>query len=61
MPKRTPSLCLHKASGQAVVRLDGKDHYLGKYGSPESEAEYNRLIGEWFANKCCLPKLRTDS
>jgi integrase len=56
MPKRTPSLCLHKASGQAVVRIDGKDHYLGKYATPESEAEYNRLIGEWFASGRCLPK-----
>src|SRR6516165_329993 len=44
---RTPSYCLHKASGQAVVRIDGKDHYLGRYGSPESKAEYDRLIGEW--------------
>jgi integrase len=47
MTRRTPSYCLHKASGQAVVRIDGKDHYLGRYGSPESKAEYDRLIGEW--------------
>ena len=36
MPKRkkkVPSYCLHKASGKAVVRLDGKDHYLADYGS----------------------------
>jgi integrase len=57
MSKRTPSLCLHKGSGQAVVRIDGKDHYLGKYGTPESEAEYDRLIGEWLANGRCLPKV----
>jgi integrase len=55
MPKRTPSYCHHKASAQAVVRIDGKDHYLGKWNSPESKAEYNRLIGEWFANGQCLP------
>jgi hypothetical protein len=49
-PQRTPSYCLHKASGQAVVRIDGVDHYLGKYGSPESKAEYDRLIAEWLGN-----------
>jgi integrase len=50
MSKRTPSYCLHKATGQAVVRIDGRDYYLGKYDSPESRAEYNRLIAEWYAN-----------
>src|SRR4051794_16116920 len=52
---KTPSLCLHKATGQAVVRIDGKDHYLGKYGSPESQAEYDRLIAEWLGNGRRLP------
>ncbi|MCI0464670.1 MAG: tyrosine-type recombinase/integrase [Gemmataceae bacterium] len=55
MSRRTPSYCLHRASGQAVVRIDGKDHYLGKYGSPESRAEYDRLIAEWLANGRSLP------
>jgi len=48
--QRTPSYCLHKASGQAVVRIDGVDHYLGKYGTAESRAEYDRLIAEWLGN-----------
>jgi integrase len=47
---RTPSYCRHKASGQAVVRIDGKDHYLGDYGTAESRAEYDRLISEWLGN-----------
>jgi integrase len=47
---RTPSYCLHKASGQAVVRIDGVDHYLGKHGTPESRAEYDRLVAEWLGN-----------
>jgi integrase len=55
MSRRIPSYCHHKASGQAVVRIDGKDHYLGKWNTPETKAEYNRLIGEWFANGQCLP------
>jgi integrase len=29
--------------------LDGKTHYLGRYGSARSKAEYNRLISEWLA------------
>ena len=55
MKQRTPSYCLHKASGQAVGRIDGTDHYLGKYGTPQSRAEYNRLIAQWYANAQTLP------
>jgi integrase len=42
-----PAYCHYKASGRAVVRLDGRDHYLGPYGSPESHERYARLIAEW--------------
>jgi integrase len=42
-----PSYRRHKASGQAVVTLNGRDHYLGAWNSPQSKAEYERLIGEW--------------
>lgn len=42
-----PSYCHHRASGRAVVRIDGRDHYLGPYGSPKSHAAYERLIAEW--------------
>lgn len=53
MPRRRnlspPSYCLHKASGRAVVRVNGKDRYLGPYGSAESHAEYERVIAEWRA------------
>src|SRR4051794_22389559 len=52
---RVPSLTHHKASGQAVTRIDGKDHYLGKHGTPEAKAEYDRLIAEWLANGRRLP------
>jgi integrase len=50
MRNRTPAYCHHKATGQAVVRIDGKDHYLGKHGTAESKAEYDRLIAEWLAH-----------
>ncbi len=59
MKNRTPSYCLHKATRQAVVRIDGKDYYLGKHGSPESQAEYDRLIAEWLGNGRRLAPLTT--
>jgi integrase len=46
---RTPSYRRHKPSDQAVVTLGGRDFYLGKFGSPESRAEYDRLVAEWLA------------
>ena len=49
--RTVPSYRLHKPSGQAVVTLrtaEGgrRDVYLGVYNSPESRAEYGRLIAE---------------
>ncbi len=52
MPKLThklPSYRHHKKSGQAVVTLNGTDHYLGTYQSEESHRGYKRLIGKWLA------------
>ena len=34
----------HKARDLAVVRIDGKDRYLGKFNSPESHVKYRRLL-----------------
>ena len=34
--KKPPSYLLHKATGQARVRIDGRDHYLGEFGSDQS-------------------------
>jgi hypothetical protein len=45
-----PSYRLHKARNCAVVTINGKNHYLGPYDSPESHEEYARLIAEWRAN-----------
>jgi integrase len=44
-----PKYRRHKASGQAVVTLAGRDHYLGPFGSKASKAEYDRLVAEWLA------------
>ena len=47
MPKliyRLPKYSLHKPSGQAKVRHNGRTIYLGKFGSPESKEAYARFI-----------------
>jgi integrase len=46
---RLPKYRHYKPKDLAVVRLDGKDHYLGKYDSEESREKYRRLVAEWFA------------
>jgi hypothetical protein len=46
--KLIPNYRCH-ATGQAVVYLNGKDHYLGPYGTAASKAAYDRVIGEWIA------------
>ena len=43
---REPSYRKHKASGQAVVTIRGKDHYLGPFDSPQSKLKYHRLLVE---------------
>jgi len=42
--KKTPSYLLHKPSGQARVRIAGKDIYLGVYGSAESRQRYGEIV-----------------
>ena len=32
-----------------IVRIDGKDHYLRRYDSPESWEKYHRLVAEWLS------------
>jgi integrase len=49
LPNRIPAYTLHRASGQAVVRVDGRDVYLGKHGTAASKAAYDRTIAEWLA------------
>jgi integrase len=42
-----PKYRKHKASGQAVVTLNGVEHYLGPHGTKASKTQYDRLIAEW--------------
>ena len=48
--KGIPSYCLHRPSGKAVVRLNGRDHYLGPHDTEESRLAYDRVIAEWLAS-----------
>jgi integrase len=47
---------LHRASGRAIVSLNGKDHYLGEHGSAESRERYVEIIGRWLAGGRRLPE-----
>lgn len=40
----------YKPKDLGVVRIAGRDIYLGKYGSPESKERYRRVISEWLSN-----------
>ena len=48
---RPPKYQLHKASDLARVRIKGRDIYLGKYRSPESEQRYRQVIADWLKNQ----------
>ena len=45
-PNVFPSYLLHKQSGQARVRINGRDYLLGPYGSDESRIAYGKLIAQ---------------
>lgn len=58
MPKlrnKLPAYRLHKSSNQAVVTLNGRDVYLGRYNSSESQERFKRVIQEWLANPAQRP------
>jgi hypothetical protein len=45
-PVRLPKYRHYRPKDLAVVRIDGRDHYLGKYDSRESRAKYRRVVAE---------------
>ncbi len=55
LTKSVPKYRKHRASGQAIVTVDGRDFYLGPHRSKASLLEYDRLIGEWVQNGRELP------
>lgn len=50
-----PKYRKHKASGQAIVTLNGRDFYLGPWNTRASRTQYDRMIGEWLAAGRRLP------
>lgn len=48
-PRRVPQYRYHKPSGCGVVRLNGRDYYLGRHGTNESIVAYDALIARWLA------------
>jgi hypothetical protein len=48
--KKIPAYRHYKARDLACVDIGGRRIYLGKYDSPESRREYDRVIQEWLAN-----------
>lgn len=56
-----PKYRKHKASGQAIVTLSGRDHYLGPYGAAASRREYDRVLSEWIANGRATPPAQHDT
>ncbi len=47
IPTQLPKYRHYKPKNLAVVRIGGRDVYLGKYDSAESRETYNRVIAEW--------------
>ena len=45
--RRPPKLCQNRYRKSAYVTINGKQIYLGKWGSEEAQAAYDRLIIEW--------------
>jgi len=44
-----PKYRKHRATGQAVCTISGRDYYLGPHNSKASKIEYDRLVSEWLA------------
>jgi len=51
MPRKQPKYMLHKPSGQARVRIGGRDIYLGEYDSPESHEQYDLVLVKFLTGR----------
>lgn len=60
-PKNSiPQPRLHPASGRARVTIEGKDFYLGKFGSAEADEKYRRIVAQWLAKEGPFQPIETD-
>lgn len=55
LSKRTPKFSVHKRSGRAFTRIDGKQIPLGPGTCRSSRSRYDRLIAIWLSNDRKLP------
>ena len=58
MPRLTnqpPKMRHDKANGNAVVSVNGKKKYLGRWGSDQAREKYNRFLEAWIASSGLLP------
>lgn len=53
---RIPKPHHHRSSGQARLTLQGRHVYLGKWGSPEAEMAYKRLVANLAAAGVTAPR-----
>ena len=49
LTRKLPAYRRHKARNLAVVTIEGRDIYLGPFGSPESKVAYDREVAAWLA------------
>ncbi len=54
--KRPPKYGRHKASGQACVYVNGREVYLGKYGSDKSHQRYREFLADWRTDQAVIEK-----
>ncbi|MEM9367354.1 MAG: site-specific integrase [Planctomycetota bacterium] len=60
LTRRVPSYRHHKASGQAVVKIDGREIYLGEFDSKASRDKYDQLVGQLIARRTLALKGTLD-
>ena len=58
--RRDPKYRHHKARNLAVVRIEGKDYYLGRFGTEESKFRYHRLLADWRAGLLVRKSMNRD-
>lgn len=55
-----PQYLLHQQSGQARVRVDGRDYMLGPFGSPESRVRYGDIIARHSRGQPIEPRVQAQ-
>ncbi len=48
---KMPEIRLHKRSGNGRVFINGREYWLGPFGSPEARRRYEELIAAYVTSK----------